>query len=784
MSVNFKLMAVRNPVCTKCELFLEAHTVCLMGAGESKQPDLMLVGDCPGPSEDHSGVPFIGDVGQRLNNILLELGIDKQKIYMTNAVKCHTPDHRKPKKVEIDACRDYLLQEIRLVQPKVIVAMGQAAAESLLAEKNMAIGKNRGAIRYMPDEGLSHIPVVVTYHPSYTLRVEYAIKYMLEDLEKAVSCIDGVRQDTITVKRGVAPAAKRVVIDLETSDLDTFSNNFETFCLGTCSEPGVGHVTDHKSKVKEICEDPKVMKVGHNLKYDIKALAREGITVKGPIFDTLVAAHMLDENLPSFGLKELAVTFTPYGDYAREIREKMKAARNSMRSVWTEDPNMVRKYCGHDVGATYDLMRQFTPRLKQEGLWPLFKLMMRAEKMIARAELRGIKVDTEMRYKLGVETENGIIKANARINKRVGEDFNPNSPAQLVEHLIGTLGMPILKKTRKGKPSVDKYVLQRYLSHDRTGIVKAILRLRELNGDWTKWLSPKKKLLRDDGFLHCDYRLNGTDTGRYSCADPPMQQVTKVAVEGRPPIKALFISRWPTGSIGRYDVNQGELRLLAQYSGDKRLIRIFQEGLDIHRHTAVELFGVKAKDVTDKQRHAAKTINFGIIYGMGAGRLAKEIGCGFTEAVSYITKYKKRLPGVGQYIRDMEDILLRDGEVVSLFKRKRRLVVLNKNSDDGKRAMRQAVNAPIQGGLHDLNLLCAVAIEKEMLSQGLKSCIILDVHDEIVFDIYPGEELKVEAICRAQYEHIDTTEFGFQFTVPITIGFGIGRNWKEATENG
>jgi DNA polymerase-1 len=740
----------------------------------------MLVGEAPGETEDRIGRPFVGDAGQLLINILREYGIARDDVYITNAVKCRPPNNSTPKLKNIDACRDYLIEEIREVQPKIIIGLGNIAMQTLLRmRKPFRMGNSRGGTYNLDDEGLTHIPVIPTYHPAYIKRNEDALNPTLEDFTRALKILSGKEKAPrkALYYAGVATVNdNHVVFDLETGGLDPFAEDSKIYCIGTSVENRVGYVTDWGApKIKEILENPAILKVGHNIKFDIKWARQHGVQTKGKIFDTMVAAHMLDENRPSNGLKELLLLYSDMGRYSEPMEKARELCKNP-----DDVPDKLRNlYCAKDVDGTHRLYTLFSKQLKEEKLMPLFESTMRGEKVIAEAEFNGVQVDPEILDKLGLKYEEWIDTIRYQVEEVADEYldyvFNPRSVQQLAELLHVKMGLPILKYTKKNQVSVDADVLERLAPMDKTGVVKGILNLRKLSGDYAKYLDPNNPPYHIDNRIHAWFNIIGTDTGRYSCSNPNLMAITK-----KSPIRKAFISRWKGGSIGQVDYDQGELRILAQESRDSKLINSFLSGTDIHKVTASEIFGINVNQVSDEQRFAAKTINFGIIYGIGKSKLASTIKSSPDDAEQYIHKYKARLPQVAEYISEREKQILENGEVTSIFGRKRRITILDMNNYKVvSSAQRKAVNAPIQGALHDLNVISMVRLNKELRKKGYKSLIIMPIHDAVVLDIYPGEEIEIVKLIKEVFENPDTSAFGFSFAIPMTVSITIGPNWKE-----
>lgn len=773
-----ELKDIRNPKCTDCGLCETAKHVCLVGEGNPKA-DILFVGEAPGADEDDRGRPFVGDAGRLLTNVLAEYKISRRDVYITNAVKCRPPANRKPHVKEIRNCKQYLMAEIKSVKPKLIVGLGRTAMESLLDEKTFTLNSGRGKIFYSPLAEAKGIPIICTYHPAAVKRDNSLITSVFQDFQFILSVLEnGVpKRKKCIYKLGVADVEEFVAFDLETTGLNPYVPGSRIIACGTSVKRYTGYCTSKLGKVAGILSNKSILKIGHNIKFDIKWWWLHGGEFDGKIYDTLVAEHLLDENTPSLGLKELAAQYTDMGPYSAELEKTLKEV-GGMENV---PFSILSKYCAQDVDATLRLRKRQIPRLIEEGLMPLMYLTMAGEMVMARAEYLGVKVDQFKHRKLEKIYRKRLIKLKQELSDLSnGELENPRSTPQIIKVITKQLKLPIIRRTKTNKPSVNVLSLNELSDADTSGFIKLLLKYRNLRGDYSKYLTLKKTLWEPDGKIHCNFNIAGADTGRYTCTNPNLQQVPKKA---KSPIKSLFISRYRHGRIVNIDYDQGELRILAQESRDKELIRAFKEKLDIHRLTASKLFAAPYDIITDEERFAAKTINFGIMYGMGIDKLATTTGMSEKEASKFMRDYKAAYIGVKHYIQEKENQILEQGYVTNLFGRRRRINIVDINNiKEVRRAQRQAVNSPIQGGLHDLNVLSMVALSNKLKQLTLKSAIILAVHDSVVLDCPKEETDEVCEVARNIFENPDTSLFNFEFIIPMTCSIGVGENWMEASE--
>jgi DNA polymerase-1 len=383
-------------------------------------------------------------------------------------------------------------------------------------------------------------------------------------------------------------------------------------------------------------------------------------------------------------------------------------------------------------------------------------------------EMAGVRIDTRALGALSAELASGIGRAAGEIHALAGTEFNISSPKQLADVLFGRLGLRVIRRTKTG-PSTDSEVLEELAAeHEIAGKVLAYRSLEKLRGTYVEALPALVNPAT--GRIHCSFNQAGTATGRLSSSQPNLQNIPV-----RTPMGRMIREAFRAGDgflLLSADYSQIELRVLAHFSGDPTLIRAFESGEDIHRRTASEIFGVEAGSVTPEMRRAAKTINFGIVYGMGAFRLARELGIKRTEAQAYIDGYFARIPGVRSFIEATVDKAGRDGFVTTLYGRKRRLDGLNSgNGQVRSSAERIAVNTPIQGSAADIMKMAMLKVAP-LLSGG--SRLLLQVHDELLFETPAdsAEELKGKVI-RAM-------EGAAELSVPLKVDAAFGPDWAAA----
>jgi len=532
--------------------------------------------------------------------------------------------------------------------------------------------------------------------------------------------------------------------------------------------PGLG--VDYVLKaLKPIFENEAVKKIGQNIKYEQLVLANYGISLKGVSFDTMVASYLLNPSKANHNLGAIALEYLSHKMIdITDLIGKGKA-QTTMDKV---DPQKACKYCCEDSDVTFRLKNILERQLEEKGLSPLFNdVEMLLVGVLSRMELSGVSLDVEYLKAMSDKMQKKLEGLTKDIYKEAGQEFNINSPKQLQEILFVKLKLPPVKRTKTGMSTDEEVLLKLAAKHS---LPKALLEYRELAKLKSTYLDALPKLINPNtGRLHTSFNQTVTSTGRLSSSDPNLQNIPIRTELGRK-IRKAFIPKDKNSYILSADYSQIELRILAHLSKDKALTEGFKEGLDIHTHTASLIFGVSQEDVTDEQRSQAKIVNFGIIYGMSAYGLSKDLGIEVEKAGVFIDSYFQRYPGVKTFIEDCIEEARQQGFVTTLLNRRRYIPEINsENINIRNFAERTATNTPIQGSAADLIKLAMIEIQKELEALKLKTLMILQVHDELVFEV-PKEELdEVKELVRGRMENI------MKLTVPIKVNISVGRNWLE-----
>jgi len=521
--------------------------------------------------------------------------------------------------------------------------------------------------------------------------------------------------------------------------------------------------------VKPLFENPSIGFFGHNVKYDYHILKNYGITVANICFDTILASYLLNSHNRQHSLDFLALQF--FGKVKIDISELIGKGKKiiSMRNVPIDK---VATYCCEDVDYTCRLKEILEKEIKERGL---DKLMQEIElpllKILAGMERHGIFLDIPYLERMSVDIQRQIKAVEQDIYRHAGEEFNINSPKQLSHILQHKLLIPLPKKTATGF-STSADILEslkdvHIIAHDLLDYRS----LEKLRSTYVENLP--QEVYSKTQRIHCTFNQSVAATGRLSCQDPNLQNIPIRTEEGRK-IREAFKPQWPEWSFLAGDYSQIELRLLAHLSEDPNLIQAFQNNEDIHSYTAALIFNIPISQVSREQRYQAKAVNFGIIYGQQAFGLAKELKIDVKEAAVFIDTYFKRYRRVKEYIEYCKTQARTFGKAVTFTGRERLIPEINsKNGQLRLFAERLAVNTPIQGAAADLIKLAMIAIEKRLTQETLKGYMILQIHDELIFEL-PDEETNIfTTLVRETMENV------FQLKIPLIVDITLGKNWKE-----
>ncbi len=518
--------------------------------------------------------------------------------------------------------------------------------------------------------------------------------------------------------------------------------------------------------LRGIFEDSTVVKIGHNIKYDMMILRKEGLSVNGQLFDTMIAAYLLNPNKPNHSLEEVGLE---YLSCRKRTFKEVLGKRGSFAEVPIEEAT---PYASMDAAMSFELKDILFGKLKEEALEDLyFQIEMPLISVLADIESAGIKIDTEKIGAISKELEREIDAIKRRIYFLAGEEFNINSPKQLSNILFQSLGFQPGKKTKTGFSTSMNVLEELAASHE---LPREILNYRSLNKLKTTYMDVLPSLINPaTGRIHTSFNQAATATGRLSSSDPNLQNIPVKGEWGRR-IRETFIAEGSNLLVSA-DYSQVELRILAHLSNDQGLIKAFNDNLDIHARTAAEIFGTTTDRITPDMRRVAKTVNFGVIYGISPFGLSEALGISREEARTYIDQYFARHPGVKRYIEKCVDEAKQQGYVQTLFGRRRAIPeIRSKNSAVRQQGERLAINSPVQGTAADIIKISMIHIGNRLRDNGLRSRMILQVHDELLFEVPGGELETVRDIVRKEMEGV------IRLSVPLKVDIHYGKNWSEA----
>lgn len=523
---------------------------------------------------------------------------------------------------------------------------------------------------------------------------------------------------------------------------------------------------------KPILENDQIEKIGQNIKYDILLLARYQVAVKGPIFDTMLAHYLIDPDT-RHGMDVLAENYLNYKPLSiTELIGSKGKKQGNMRDV---ELDLIKEYASEDADITLQLKEIFKPLLEETNTLGLaneveFPLVY----VLAEIERNGVRIDIDALQQFSKNLETDIRLLEQTIYEKAGVNFNIASPKQLGEVLFDKLKLdPKAKKTKTGQYKTGEDVLLA-LAY-KSDIVQDILSFRQLQKLKSTYVDALPELINPDtGLIHTSYNQAVAATGRLSSTNPNLQNIPIRTERGRE-VRKAFIPRHENNVILSADYSQIELRLIAELSKDPNMMEAFTSGHDIHRATAARVYGLELEEVTSDQRRNAKAVNFGIIYGQSAFGLSQSLAIPRKEAAEIIDQYFIQYAGIKKYMSEVLEFAKENGYVETILKRRRYLRDINSaNMTVRGFAERNAINAPIQGSAADLIKIAMIGIQKEIEEQGLSGKMIMQVHDELVFDVPENEVSIFKEIIQTKMTGAIKTE------IPLVVEIGQGKNWLEA----
>lgn len=597
-------------------------------------------------------------------------------------------------------------------------------------------------------------------------------KYRLVDTEAALAeIIEAIK------------AAGCLSFDLETTGLDTLTADILGFALAWGENEAayvpVGHdypeapaqlsLETALSALRPLLEDPGFPIVGQHTKYEWQMMRKAcGVDLQGIADDSMLAAFLLEPDRKQFSLDALANDHLGHQMIAfAEVTGTKKGPEDRFKTVPVQ---AATEYAGEDADVTLRLCKRYRPILEDQGLMKVYaEIELPLVPVLGRMEQWGIKIDPDLLKAQSDRFAARLDELEASIHAEAGQEFNIASPKQLGEIMFDKLGLEKGKKTKTGY-STSQDVLEK-LAHDHA-VPRLVLEWRQIAKLKNTYLDTLPGLINPaSGRIHSSFRQAGAATGRLSSSEPNLQNIPIRSAEGRE-IRRAFVAE-PGWKLVSADYSQVELRLMAHLSGDPTMIEGFKAGVDVHRRTAAEIFGVSLEAVTDTQRRQAKAINFGILYGMGPYRLSNELEISQTEAKEMIERYFKRYPAVSAYLDEMLETARKEGRVRTMLGRIRPLPdIHSKRFSARQHSERMATNTPIQGTAADLMKLAMIKLDRRIQDLDLKSRILLTVHDELVVEVPEAELDRVPDLVKTEMETVWP-----ELKVPLSVEVGVGDNW-------
>lgn len=788
---------LRNEQCTECPLHASAQSVCLIGVGPVPAK-VMVIGEAPGFREDEISRPFSGRSGGLLDEVLGRYGLNREEMFITNVAKCRPEDNRTPTRTELKACRHYLDSEIEAVQPEFILLLGNSALSLL---RKSGIMKHRGSVFKYGDA-----QVLATVHPAAVLRNPRNRGLFETDVNTFSRMVRGIkgtghtRTYLVKDKRSLAAMCKAILkseaiaYDLETNGFEEKAEDAKIVTLGVAVKPGLVFVVPIMHPEAPWKDPMRVLKIvgnalvytnakriAHNAKFDDRWLNQFGVPVKAD-FDTMIAAHVLDENRPK-SLKVLSPMILGTDPWAIDM---------SGGAAMTENLARLATYNGKDCDYTLQLYYHFRDELKREGnerSARLFaKLLMPASRALTDIERTGMWIDEERLALRRIEVQGLLHDINEKLTEVMGFAANWNSTRVISELLFNKLNLPILETTEKGAPSTRESVLLR-LRHDHEA-VNLILEWRK----WSKYDSTYLSRWRDieiNSRIHPNYKITGTVTGRLSSGKE----------EGNTRGKGLNVQQVPRDLLIRSiigapegwkfieaDFSQVELRIVAHYAQDPTMIRIFNTDGDIHLTTAMQITGKPADKIEKEERKKAKGVNFGFVFGMGANKFVEyardsyDVVVTDAEAKAYRGRFFDTFSRLQPWHERQRRLALQYKRVQSAIGRVRHLPDIDSQDKDVREeSQRQAINSPVQSLASDMMLMSLVTLHAQMPVSEAR--IVGTVHDSILFEVRDDKVDGWVKVIRDTMEHLPLKQkFGVSLSVPIRVDIKVGQHWGEGEE--
>ncbi|MDX9704346.1 MAG: DNA polymerase I [Weeksellaceae bacterium] len=604
-----------------------------------------------------------------------------------------------------------------------------------------------------------------------------AIHQSLENYDHLYQLVEGEIGRKLFIKKLLEQ--KEVCFDTETTNLDPMDADLVGIAFSY--EAGKGYYLPFPSvfeeaknlieELKPFFESETILKIGHNLKYDYKVLHKYGIQPKGKSFDTMIAHYLLNPDM-RHGMDILAETYLNYKPLP--IEELIGKKGKNQKTFNQVDLELQKEYAVEDADVTLQLKQLFALQLNETKTLQLFEeIEMPLMEVLVKMELEGIRLDIEILSEQSKNITAEIENLEEKIYKDAGEEFNLNSPKQLGDILFEKLQLDSkAKKTKTGQYATGEEILVKL--KDKHPIINDILDYRQLQKLKSTYVDAlPKEVRKDTQRVHTTFIQTTAATGRLASVNPNLQNIPIRSEQGRE-IRKAFVANDENHVLVSADYSQIELRIIAELSQDPMMLEAFQKGEDIHKSTAAKVFKVDLEEVSREQRNHAKTVNFGIIYGVSSFGLAEQTGLSRSESKQLIDAYYETYPVLKEYIDKQIYLAREQGFVETIFGRRRYLKDINsRNAIVRGHAERNAVNAPIQGSAADIIKIAMIRLQKE-LQQNFKTKMLLQIHDELIFDVPKNELETIKTLIKS------TMESATKLSIPLVVEVGMGANWLEA----
>lgn len=763
--------------CVACPLHESSKSPCMLGdTPQGTFNGLMIVGQNPGREEDQQGSVFVGPSGQLLNYLLARANINRSQCFVTNACKCLSPKNRPPKVDEMRTCRKWLHKEIARWQPKVILALGATAFESLTNNEKIMDFMGR---RFRLNPGVEGCdPVIIpTLRPAALLREWGLWQWVVQDIALAGRLAQSgdpwsaepYCQMPDAQVLPIEQAAGRLreissgpfAYDIETTGLNWMSDRIA--CIGFCGQdqkPLVLSITDSSFWPKlQSMVDWSQLRIVQNHKFDDKFLKRVGLRMGDRVFDTMVASHLIDENTPH-NLKNLMFRYLNAPDYEADF----KATLITKGDFTSGDPAALHRYCGYDTWGCYRMYEILSKKLQGEQLeWLFYHISMPLSRVLMGVEKAGVIWDRERRDVVFKEYEAAVRAAEETMKQATGDtELKAGSTKDMRRVLFEQMALDPVKFTPGDKPSTDAMSLQKLLlsledDDERHDFIKTLLDHRERAKAISNWLSTGKGFdlhVHGDGRIRPTYTLTKTRTGRLSAVSPGLHSVPREsAIRG-------IVKAAPNKTFVQLDMSQAELRVVAIAAEEKGLLEQFAKGVDAHTATASLMFGVPPEQITKEQRAKGKTSNFSIVYLISPQGFADKNSLSLNEAKDFLDQVRKSLPNIQKFSDFLWYETQARGYVSNAFGRKRRLTGLELYSQLDKNAngyrigeiRRQAVNHFTQSTASDIASLATIRCDARLKKDFPEAQIVISHHDAIIVECLIADAEKVRAVLTEEFE--------------------------------